>query len=303
MSKTIVVPLIPPRLDASRVTARALPVARALARRGNRRVVLVTVIQMPREYVALASALGLDPAARADWVHERRQYLEQVAATFPESDVTVEVRIGDPATELLELAGALDDPVVVMASHAETGLTRILVGSVAFRVVHEATWPVIVVPAHTEVDIDGVARLERILVPLDGSRTGEQVLDAVLALLGPQGLDLRLLHVIEPPIDFPKRAHESYLQQGQEWATTYLGEIAQRLSPQGVSARTEVRIGRAAEEIQHAAREHGIDLLAMATHGRRGVQRLVFGSVVERVLHEVRVPLLLHRPTEPEHGG
>src|SRR5690606_11221992 len=74
--------------------------------------------------------------------------------------------------------------------------------------------------------------------------------------------------------------------------------VTERLSSRGITAVAEVRTGRIAEEIQRAARDIGADMIAMATHSRRGLQRVVFGSVAQRVLSESHVPLFLHRPME-----
>src|SRR5690606_22017827 len=144
MSKTIVVPLAAPHLDVAKVSQQALPIARALVARTDAQVTLVSVIEVPREYAALASALGLESSVQQDWLEERREFLEQTARTSPEGRATVVVRVGDPASELLDLVQEIDEPVVVMTSHVRTGLQRALIGSVANRVVHEAKCPTIV---------------------------------------------------------------------------------------------------------------------------------------------------------------
>lgn len=300
MSKTIIVPLIPPRLDAARISEQALPVARALAARRDAHVVLVSVIEVPREYATLASAFGVEPSVGNSWMEERREYLESVAATFPEGRTTVAVRVGDPASELLELAREQDEPVMVMTTHARAGLSRAILGSVTFRVVHEGEWPTIVVPVGSDVSSTGTAQLLRILVPLDGSGFGEDALAQIQEVLGPEGLEVHLLHVVEPLADHMGFAAQEYLRVARDWAAEYLAGITERLSAQGIVAYAQVRTGRAAEEIQRAAQELGADLIVMATRGRSGLKRLVFGSVTERVLAEIRVPLFLHPPTAAE---
>nr|PZN63415.1 MAG: hypothetical protein DIU58_10795 [Sphaerobacter thermophilus] len=298
MSKTIVVPLVAPHLDVNKVSQQALPIARALMARTDALVTLVSVIEVPREYAALVGALGLESSVQQDWIEERREFLEQIARTFPEGRATVVVRVGDPASELLDLARDIDDPVVVMTSHVRTGLQRALLGSVAYRVVHESEWPTIVVPASSEVSGAETARLQRILVPLDGSSFCEQALERMLAVLGTEGLELHLLHVIEPPALHPDFTALEYMSEARDWAIDYLAGVTERLSSRGITAVAEVRTGRIAEEIQRAARDIGADMIAMATHSRRGLQRVVFGSVAQRVLSESHVPLFLHRPME-----
>lgn len=297
MSRSIVVPLVAPPLDVAKVSQQALPIARALVARSDAHVTLVSVVEVPREYAALVGALGLESSVRQDWVEERREFLEQIARTFPEGRATVVVRVGDPASEILDLIQGIDDPVVVMTSHVRTGLQRALLGSVAYRVVHEAECPTIVVPVSSEVTGSETARLQRILVPLDGSSFCEQAIEHVLTVLGPQGLELHLLHVIEPPTLHPGFTAQEYMAKAGDWATAYLAGVIERLGHRGITAEAEVRTGRVAEEIDRAAQDSGADMIAMATHSRRGLRRVVFGSVPERVLRETRVPLFLHHPT------
>jgi nucleotide-binding universal stress UspA family protein len=83
-------------------------------------------------------------------------------------------------------------------------------------------------------------------------------------------------------------------------AEEYLAALAVELRNKGVRVRTQVRRGQPSEEIVLAAREIGADLIAMTTHGRSGLGRLLFGSVAEAVLRESRLPVFLMRVTETE---
>jgi nucleotide-binding universal stress UspA family protein len=82
-------------------------------------------------------------------------------------------------------------------------------------------------------------------------------------------------------------------------AKRYLFEVERRLSKKGLRVRTRVTLGRPAEEILAAAKATGADLIAMATHARSGLGRILFGSVAEAVLHDSPVPVLMIRMTEP----
>jgi nucleotide-binding universal stress UspA family protein len=91
-------------------------------------------------------------------------------------------------------------------------------------------------------------------------------------------------------------------------AKRYLSEIERRLAKKGVRVRTRVALGLPADEILAAAKVTGADLIAMATHGRAGLGRALFGSVAESVLRASPIPVLLIRTmakTEaaPERGG
>ena len=80
-----------------------------------------------------------------------------------------------------------------------------------------------------------------------------------------------------------------------EQAQAYLERVAEQLRALGVTTHLTVRQGHPAKQIVAAAKECGADAIAMATHSRRGINRLMFGSVTEAVLHETNLPILLVR--------
>jgi nucleotide-binding universal stress UspA family protein len=141
---------------------------------------------------------------------------------------------------------------------------------------------------------EGEPMYKRILIPLDGSALAEAVLPHVEELAKSGGAELVLLRVASahlfPGAD-PIEAQVAIVQE----AENYVADVAQRLQEKGISAEAKVRYGDPAEEIlDHAARDQ-IDLIAMATHGRTGLKRVVLGSVAENVLRSAPVPMLLVR--------
>jgi len=141
---------------------------------------------------------------------------------------------------------------------------------------------------------------KRILVPLDGSPLSEAILPQVAELTRALGAEVTLLRVglahAFPGLD-PMFLLEEEVRVVKE-AQTYLATVAERLAQEGLIVRTAVRYGQAAAEIiDHVAFE-GTDLVAMSTHGRSGLTRLVMGSVAEEVVRRVRVPVLLLRAQE-----
>jgi nucleotide-binding universal stress UspA family protein len=138
---------------------------------------------------------------------------------------------------------------------------------------------------------------KRVLVALDGSTEGEAVLRFLMEIAGPLDMTIMLLHVLEPITpqagdgmvildDIEARRHE---------AEEYLAPISAALRSQGVNTSWAIRRGQPAHEILAAASESGADLIAMATHGRTGVGRLLFGSVAEAVLRHASVPVFMIR--------
>jgi nucleotide-binding universal stress UspA family protein len=80
-----------------------------------------------------------------------------------------------------------------------------------------------------------------------------------------------------------------------EESEAYVAEVASKLQENGVVTESVVITGEPAEEIIRFAESRGVDLIAMSTHGHRGLYDLVFGSVAEEVRHGVAIPVLLVR--------
>jgi nucleotide-binding universal stress UspA family protein len=143
---------------------------------------------------------------------------------------------------------------------------------------------------------------ERMLVPLDGSEPAEAILPFVEQVAGPLDAEVVLLRVIEPisPADALASAGvvtPSTLADRETDAKRYLSQVERRLSKKRLRLGTRVGFGPPAEEILAAAKAAGADLIAMATHGRSGLGRALFGSVAEAVLRASPVPVLLIRTT------
>jgi nucleotide-binding universal stress UspA family protein len=145
---------------------------------------------------------------------------------------------------------------------------------------------------------------KRAVVPLDGSPVAEAIIPFILEIAGPLDLEVVLLRILQPipPEVIEGSRHvvvEDVQARGMD-AEEYLAPIAAELRGKGVRVRTLVRRGEPAAEIVEAAREADADLIAMTTHGRSGLRRLIFGSVAEAVLRRAELPVFLMRMTEAE---
>jgi nucleotide-binding universal stress UspA family protein len=145
---------------------------------------------------------------------------------------------------------------------------------------------------------------ENILVTLDGSDLAESALPHMeIVYKGCEKPKVKLLRVVEPmampygeavsviSIDMIKEAEA----QQQEAARKYLKDVSIRLGTVGIPVTTEVLLGRPADEIVDYVNKNNVDLLIMATHGRSGVGRWVWGSVADRTLRNVCIPVMLIR--------
>ena len=148
---------------------------------------------------------------------------------------------------------------------------------------------------------------ERILVPLDGSKVGEAALahvEQLVSKIAPQvKTQIILLQVIsslthyviagEASVQVPYTDRE--IAQIKRKAKEYLDKAGECLKKKGVTVKTKIATGRAAEEIVAAASRVKADLIAMSTHGRSGLSRLTFGSITDRVLRSSSMPVLVVR--------
>lgn len=143
--------------------------------------------------------------------------------------------------------------------------------------------------------------ITRLLVPLDGSALAEVVIPWVKVFARLTNATVILTQVVEPiePIfelagtwEFANQAAERQ-EEAEQVAQRYLTRATQQLSDEGITVQTRVLVGSPTTMILQAAGE--ADLVIMATHGRTGLKRWVFGSVTDRVLHEATTPILLVR--------
>jgi nucleotide-binding universal stress UspA family protein len=298
MKRTIVVPL-----DRSEVAESALPFAVSLAKKIDADITLLAVIDVPYEFAAWLEASTIIDA-KIDVEDAYADYLEVMAESIDGVDVETVVRSGNAAAEIQKFVEGLGDPIVVMASHGRSGISRMLIGSVTQQVVHRVETPVIVVPARVKEDQPTEAlELNTILFPLDGSQFAEFALESALILLGDDRPRLHLLRVVEVVswygAAYTNKDYEGlnpYIDASRELAENYLGMMAKSLQERGYEVTTEVAVGMVSDQIEIAANNQAADMVVMATHGRSGVGRLIFGSVAERTLRQTPAPLMLVRP-------
>jgi nucleotide-binding universal stress UspA family protein len=148
---------------------------------------------------------------------------------------------------------------------------------------------------------------KKILVPLDGSTLSEAVLPHVSQLAKTMGAEVVLLRVVPTqvttpayPALYPLPPSAFQLAPGRDMhgeAEGYLQRVAFDYFPdQNVSL--QVAGGPAGDNILETASSLGVDLIAMTTHGRSGLSRIVLGSVADEVVRQSHLPVLLLRPSE-----
>jgi nucleotide-binding universal stress UspA family protein len=143
---------------------------------------------------------------------------------------------------------------------------------------------------------------EKILVPLDGSDFAEKALDHAIKLANAFNSDLFLVQVVMTPIavavpyDISYQYNEEFRETAMNEAYKYLNSISARLHDDfGTRLHTKVIEGNVVESLLDYSNFQSIDLIVMATHGRSGFSRWVFGSVAESMLRAADCPIFLVR--------
>jgi len=305
-------------LDGSELAEVVFTYAKELAGRLDIEVVLFNVcnpeesefVPMHRAYVERA----------AEIVRRQSQEVQEKTGVQPVGKpikAQGEVAVGYPAEEILRYADENNIDLILMATHGRSGIRRWTMGSVADKVLRTSKVPVWLVRAGIpdEILYDQWPR-RTVLVPLDGSELAESVLPHVEALAKQRGtelVDVVLLKVCEPPAtpsyyvpelsELPLNWGE-YVQQEttkcKQVSGEYLARVEKRFKDSNINVRSEVLVGKAADEIVDYANRDSFNLIVMATHGRSGLSRWVYGSVTENVLLGVSSPVLLIRPQQSD---
>lgn len=295
MYEKILVPL-----DGSELSEVALPYAEELAGRLGSDVTLLYVSDSIDDQYRRMRELYLDKVAEAT---------RRAAAKFldPSEKKKVKVSsttlIGNPAEEIVRYADKEGMGLIIMATHGRSGIGRWALGSVADKVVRSASQPVALIRATSpRPDIRKKGILNRVLIPLDGSREGETAIPCIAELMANLKVEVVLFQVLAT--GYQTLAAEGYeyvfyteqqMESDRVHAEAYLARVAARLKRPGVTVRSEIKFGNAADEIVSFAGNIQADMIAMATHGRTGIGRWVLGSVAERVVRAGNTPVLLVR--------
>lgn len=291
-------------LDGSLLAEHAIEPGLRLAEVAGATLILVGAVVPTNFLVPDAFVMGgyglawpnqSEDRARAAFTSYFKQFRKDHAS--PERPIVIEVAENDPATAIVELAETHQADLIVMSSHGYSGLTRFVMGSVAERVLHGAPCPVLIKR--------GTTPLKHMLIPLDGSPLSEGVLETALTVARGLGCRVTLFEAIEPLSlaemeileDMERGMGSAFQQEQQDRVRDYLHEIAKtQTGALGEVTRVVVH-GPPAETILEYARTHAVDLIAMSTHGRTGLQRWMYGSVTEKVLRAATdCSMLIARP-------
>jgi nucleotide-binding universal stress UspA family protein len=286
-------------LDGSVTAEQALPWALTLARRAKA-ALQVAAVHVPAAPLFSGNNLVANVELDAIIRDKERSYLEGVVRRLvnlipaPVSSILLE---GPIANALHEQAQAIHADLIVMTTHGRGPLSRFWLGSVADKLIRQATLPVLVVrPGEGPADFNETPAVRRVLIPLDGTKEAEQILEPAIEFGTLMQAEYHLFLAVEPLMSPDLYPGTVFLQQVQKHCHEYLEEAAERLRGRSLRVQTRVAFGRpAAHAILEEAGAQPGTLIALATHGRGGVARLLLGSVADKVLRGASVPVLLYR--------
>jgi len=299
---TIMVPL-----DGSKFAESALPLALGMAQRLDGRISVVAVApKRSRKRGRAVLTVSAEDLNRAD--AKRSEYLDSIVRRIQEvSSVQVlcTVLFGAAAKELVKYSTVHHPEMIVMSTHGRGPLSRAWIGSVADWVVRHASMPVLLVRPEEGVEPQLTERrnFREVLVALDGSDRAEESLRWVKAI-GAENTEYTLVRVARDSlpvwtVDTTTAPFDirDYQKAGYVEADEYLRQAQSMVNNGRKNATTVVVEGvPAAVGILKTASERDADLIAITTHGRGGLPRLILGSVADKVVRASPVPVLVVRP-------
>lgn len=298
--------------DGSGFDREAIRVALRIADKSGAKVRLVRVVSSAKllETGAPFAGMEADETPRDDR-NTAQTELDALAAecrSTSHADIAVDLLDGPIAERLEGYAQGNKFDLIVISSHGRGGMSRLSLGSVTDSLIRHTQVPVLVVrsvPSYLSPRASDAFR--RIIVPLDGSTLAEQILPRVRSLAKLEQSDVTLLHVLSPQ----NQLHEEGVDLTPSWwnrhfavSNTYLAGIEAKMRREGLPVTTEVVVG---EDVPRAIREYAsrqrADLIAIATHGRGGLARMLRGSVADEVTRSSRSSMLVLHPEKRAENG
>ena len=294
-------------IDFSDYSRRALDHAIAIARWYESTVTVLHVFS-----TAPVAAVGPGPVVLEPIVLtavDREQLLADTKAfaqTESAPGITIEavVREGNTAGEILEQADSLKAELLVIGTHGRSGFERLLLGSVAEKVLRKASCPVMTVPGRLPDAVPaGPILYKRILCPVDFSESSLHALKYAISMAQEADGQLAVLHVVAHEFEYePDIAYDTgmrfgdFLKQREEVLRRRLQETIGG-APEFCSVESLITRGKPWREVLRVAAERQSDLIVMGVQGRGAADLLFFGSTTQHVVREASCPVLTIRRT------
>ena len=219
--------------------------------------------------------------------------------------VTLEARAGHAASVIVDQAVERSADLIVMGTHGRTGFSRLLMGSVAEKVVRQAPCPVLTIPPVAPASAKERPSFSRILCPVDFSPASDQAVGFALDLARQAGGGVTILSVVEwlaeeQPIGEADFDVAALREQMAAKSRARLDALLSDESRTWCDIEELVTYGRAHREVIRLAAERRADLIVIGAQGRGGVGLALFGSTTQQVIRSATCPVLVvHAPGAP----
>lgn len=276
--------------DGSEFSEGAVREAIKLAKNCSSGLSVLSVIDYNPEFDAVA------PQIIEKKEKDARRHLQEVqdrAAKAGVNCTTIVERGEDSYKSIVDTASKNKNTMIVMGRRGRTGLKRLMLGSVTARVIGHAPCNVLVVPKAANL------QFKNIVVATDGSRYSDLAASEAIGLAKRNGSALTIIAVVPSElatptdIEFTVNQRELIAEKEMHEAEKNAKAVKDAAQKAGLSAKAFVMSGKPAEAIIQNAEERKADLIVLGSHGRTGVERLLMGSVAERVIVLASSPVLV----------
>lgn len=313
MSHTVIIPL-----DGSKLAEQALPLGISVAQQMDSTLQLVQVIPSANQsfnYLSTPDGHMMPIDIVETFRANAQRYLEQKKTQLLEAGIAVETTVieGDIAPAIANFANQEEAAYLVMSTHGRGGLSRWMLGSVADQVLHLSERPLLIMrPKETSDALlasrlipANLPQLERIVVPLDGEPLAEQVLPHAKRLARAYGAELLLWRSVPAVTSGMMHAEMAILETklielNRQQAKEYLNRIKIDLEMEGFKVSAAVGGMPITDRILAYAAKSDADLIAMSTHARSAIGRMIMGSVADGIIRAGPLPVLVIRAQTKE---
>jgi nucleotide-binding universal stress UspA family protein len=279
-------------VDGSPAAQRALEFGASLGAKLNMGVTLLNVV--PQVVLPMGGG-GPETLAelRRSLQAEATQLLSGLADKARAYGVAVaaEQGLGEPAVAIYDRSEAPDIHLVVMGSRGQGTVARLLLGSVATKVVHTVTCPVVVVRDEPLPLGDGVRRM---VVAVDSTPVAREAARVGLELAERMGAHVTLAHVLPHSVGHGETADFAAFERAcEDYASGLLAELHLLTGRSGPPTDLVVLHGEPAEALSQAASAQDVDLVIVGTRARGALARTLLGSVADTLLHTCPKPVMV----------
>ena len=239
----------------------------------------LSVVHLPEDEIELMAA-GIDEPAE--------EALEGAVKIAREQDIDIQTEVvrGFPCNAIVEASQTWKADLVVMGRRGRRRLERVLLGGVTERVIGSAESDVLVVPRNTEISF------EKVCVATDGSEFGDATLVRALNFCEAYGGSLMPVSVVDVGFELMAFA-PAHMDKMEQRAKGIIEEAGIRATAHGVKVEGKVLNGDPFREIVDFAAEDKSGVIFIGTHGRRGIRRVLMGSVAQRVIGHSPCPVIV----------